>query len=236
MISVESVAPLLILVCLACWPVPGQEWRPTDLEKLVGQSADIAPSRISVPGRPQAGGKPAGKLDRADEVRRLAVGQAPRCQRPALKKVLWGLLWEKVRPVRRVAVVWTGAGQRRPKADEVVVTFFDAEAKGIPTWWTGEVLRQAEKPEVSRDGLAYLFTIPVDTFALVVSGAESRWRRCMTCPRCGPSCRTRGEGRTWRFSGGATNPRRLCTPAGALRRITAFSAECARWPAIGARR
>ena len=63
-----------------------------------------------------------------------------------LKKVLCGLLWEEVRRVRRVALVWNGSPERRPKADEVAVTFFDAEAQGtIPTWWNETVLREADK-------------------------------------------------------------------------------------------
>ena len=69
-----------------------------------------------------------------------------------------------------MALVWNGAPQRRPKPDEIVVTFFDAEAEGnIPTWWNEAVLREAGKPEVSADGSTYTFAIPVDTFGLVVS-------------------------------------------------------------------
>ena len=52
----------------------------------------------------------------------------------------------------------------RPKPEDVLLTFFDAEAKdNIPTWWNQTVLREAGKPEVSADGTTYTFAIPVDT-------------------------------------------------------------------------
>ena len=71
--------------------------------------------------------------------------------------------------MRRVALVWNGAPERRPKPEDVVLTFFDAEApNNIPTWWNQTVLREAGKPEVSSDGTTYTFTIPVDIFGLVV--------------------------------------------------------------------
>lgn len=95
----------------------------------------------------------------------LPLNQPLDVNNPKLKKVLCGLLWEEVRQVRRVALTW----ERRPKAEEIEVTFFDAEAKGIPTWWNDTVLREAGKPEVSADGRTLTFAIPSDTFGFVVS-------------------------------------------------------------------
>jgi len=41
-----------------------------------------------------------------------------------------------LRPGGGVALVWNGAPERRPKPEDVLLTFFDAEAKdNIPTWW-----------------------------------------------------------------------------------------------------
>ncbi len=84
-------------------------------------------------------------------------------------KVLCGLIWEEVRRVRRVALVWSGAPERRPKPEDIALTFFDAEANSLPTWWNQTVLREAGKAEVSADGTTYSFAIPADTFGLVVS-------------------------------------------------------------------
>ena len=73
------------------------------------------------------------------------------------------------------SLVWSGDEQRKPKPDEIELTFFDAEAKGcIPTWWNKAVLRRADRPDVSADGRTYAYAIPADTFGLVVSLAGGR--------------------------------------------------------------
>ena len=73
-------ATLMTLVCLTCWPVLGQEAAngPRNAGRPAGRHRA---ERVSVPGRPQGGGEPAGKLDRPDEVRQPAVGQGRRRKR-----------------------------------------------------------------------------------------------------------------------------------------------------------
>ena len=168
--SFRLVVPPMILVCLACWPSPGHAWQPTDLEKLVGQPADIATSAYQYRADRKSEENPPESWIGLMKYARLPFDKAVDLNAPALKLVLCGLIWEEVRRVRHVALAWDGAARRRPKPEEVVVTYFDAEAKGnIPTWWNSAVLREADKPEVSADGRTYTFTIPVDTFGLVVS-------------------------------------------------------------------
>ena len=160
----------MILVCLACWPVPGQEWQPTDLEKLAGQPADIAPSAYQYRADRKSEENPPESWIGLMKYASLPFDKAVDVNARAWKKVLCGLIWEEVRRVRRVALAWNGGARCRPKPEEVVLAYFDAEAKGnIPTWWNNTVLREADKPEVSADGRTYTFTIPVDTFGLVVS-------------------------------------------------------------------
>ena len=70
------------------------------------------------------------------------------------------------------ALSWHGIVplRRKPQPDEVALTFFNAEAPGtIPTWWNATALREAAKPDVSADGFIYTFTIPNDTFGLVIA-------------------------------------------------------------------
>ena len=121
--------------------VPGQERQPTDLEKLVGQSAYIAPSAYQYRADRKPEQNPPESWIGLMKYAGLPWDKPLDAGAPALKKVLCGLLWEEVRPVLRVALAWTGSGQRRPKADQLVVSVFDAEAKGIPTWWNKAVLR-----------------------------------------------------------------------------------------------
>jgi len=141
-----------------------------DIDKLVSQPADIALSayqyRADRPAKDNSPESWIGLMKFAN----LPFDKAVDVNAQAFKKVLCGLIWEEVRRVRQVELVWSGDSSRRPKAEDVAVTFFDAEVKdNIPTWWNNTVLREADKPVVSADGNTYTFTIPVDTFGLVVS-------------------------------------------------------------------
>jgi hypothetical protein len=140
------------------------------LNNLVGQPANIAPSAYQYRADRKPEANPPESWIAVMKFAGLPLNQTLDVNAPKLKKVLCGLLWEEVRQVRRVVLVWDDPVERRPKADEVAVTFFDAEAKGIiPTWWNESVLREANKPEVSADGRTFTFAIPADTFGLVVS-------------------------------------------------------------------
>jgi len=157
---------------LTCWLGVGLSAKAgqPDLDKLVGQPADIASSAYQYRADRKAEDNPPESWISLMKYAGLPLNQAVDMNAPALKQVLSGLIWEEVRQVRRVALVWNGSPERRPKPDEIVVTFLDAQATNtIPTWWNESVLRTAGKPEVSADGRTFTFAIPVDTFGLVVS-------------------------------------------------------------------
>jgi hypothetical protein len=136
----------------------------------VMQPVDIAPSAYQFRADRKAEANPPESWFALMKFAGLPLNQALDTNAPKLKKVLCGLLWEEVRQVRSVALVWNDPPERRPKADEVALTYFDAEAKGtIPTWWNETVLREAEKQKVSADGRTFTFAIPSDTFGFVVS-------------------------------------------------------------------
>ncbi len=142
---------------------------PASAAPSVGEPADIAPSAYQYRADRQADENPPESWFALMKFAGLPLNQPVDPQAPALKRVLCGLLWEEVRQVRRVTLVWNGPLHRKPAADDVVVTFFDAEAEGIPTWWNETVLREAGAPEVSADGRTYSVAIPSDTFGLVIS-------------------------------------------------------------------
>ncbi len=88
---------------------------------------------------------------------------------PAIRQALCGLLWEEVRPLRRIELSWTGDAKQRPSVDDLVVSIFDGTDQTAHTWWNPRTIKQAAKPEVSADGQTYVYTIPVDTWGVVVS-------------------------------------------------------------------
>ena len=159
-----------LLLFVGCPMLSAKDAGASGLGPLVGQPADIAPSAYQYRADRKPEDNPPESWIGLMKYAGLPFDKAVDIHAPALKKVLCGLIWEEVRRVRRVALVWNGAPERRPKPEDVVLTFFDAEAvkDSIPTWWNITVRREADKPKVSADGRTYTFTIPVDTFGLVV--------------------------------------------------------------------
>ena len=139
-------------------------------EQRAGQPADIAPSAYQYRADRKPEENPPESWIALMKYANLALDKPVDVHAPALKRVLCGLLWEEVRPIRRVELVWSGDPRRRPKADQVVVHCFDAEVKGnIPTWWNRSVVRELPKPEIHGDGRVCVYNVPVDTFGLIVS-------------------------------------------------------------------
>ncbi len=118
-----------------------------DLAPLVGQPADIAPSAyLYQPGREPGGNPPEAEfLFSAFKHKRAGV--------------LCGLLWEEPRPVSRVKLVWPAGAKAVPRPDDVVVRWLPHGDSS--SWWSrrGGELRMAAKPEVSPDGLSYVYAV-----------------------------------------------------------------------------
>jgi len=88
---------------------------------------------------------------------------------PAVKSVLTALLWEEVRPIRRVELTWSGETGSIPPPDQLVLTYLDGTDQKAHTWWNAATKKEADKPEVSADGRTCVYAIPVDTWGIVVS-------------------------------------------------------------------
>jgi hypothetical protein len=170
--------PYFLLVWLAlaeCIVLQAAENKSTVAEPAVGQVVDIARSAYAYRADRKADENPPESWIALMQYANLPLNKKVNANSPVLKKVLCGLLWEEVRRVRRVELAWSGDPQRRPKPDEIKLTFFDAEAKNtIPTWWNKPVLRNAGIPEVSANGNSYAFAIPADTFGLIVAMKTER--------------------------------------------------------------
>jgi hypothetical protein len=141
----------------------------THLDRLVGQPADIAPSAYGY------------RADRRPEenspeswIGLIQYAGLP-FEKPldvnvlAIKKVLCGLLWEEVRPVRRVELSWPAEAKNRPSPEELVLTYFDATDGTAHTWWNPRTIKETGQPEVLADGHTYLYSIPVDTWGVIAA-------------------------------------------------------------------
>ena len=168
-----------VLFKAACFSVfaPGQAWLAVQggtvgaagLDELAGRPADIAPSAY----RHQAGRRAEDNPPEAwlllMQYANLPYDKPVDPNAPAIKKALCGLLWEEVRPVRRVELSWPADAANRPSPDSVTLAYFDATDATAHTWWNPRTVREAGKPEVSADGLTYAYAIPVDTWGVVAA-------------------------------------------------------------------
>jgi hypothetical protein len=143
----------------------------SDPGKLVGQPVDIAPSAYQY----RAGRKP----DENPPESWLALMRYANqplnkpldVTAPAIKQALCGLLWEEIRPLQRLELIWPANAQRRPEPEEVIITTLDSQGSAS-SWWNNLVAaRKSLKPVVftSPAGKTYVYDLQTPTCGVVIS-------------------------------------------------------------------
>ena len=167
----KSVAAALLLALPVCGSVPREPIAGAapgaGPDRLAGQPVDIAPSAYLYRSDRSAEENPPESWLLVVQYAGLPYDQPVDVNAPSVRKVLCGLLWEEVRPVRRLAMLWPAGSKGRPSPDELALAYFDATDQTAHTWWNPRTVKEAGKPEVSADGRIYSYTIPVDTWGIV---------------------------------------------------------------------
>jgi len=139
-----------------------------NLDQLVGQPVDIAPSAYQY----RADRKPE---DNAPEswlaLMRFAgqpLNNPADTNAPAVKQVLTALLWEEIRPVNRLELVWPADAKRRPAPDQLVVTTLDNQGSASSWWNNLKAVANPVKPTVAADGLTYVYDLKKPTCGIVI--------------------------------------------------------------------
>ena len=158
------------------------ESRPADLAALMGQPADIAPSTYAYRADRTPEQNPPESWILLMQFANLPKNQPVAVSNPALGQVLCGLLWEEVRPVRKVELSWTADQTSRPAPEDLVLAYFDATDATAHTWWNPRSIKKADKPAVSPDGRTFTYAIPVDTWGVVVSVRGPEKASHFACP------------------------------------------------------
>ena len=157
------------LIASACVQVLAAKPVPAEADKLAGHPADIAPSAYLYRADRQAEESPPEAWVLLMQHANLPFDQPVDTKAPAVKQVLCGLLWEEVRPVRRLALSWPARAKNKPAPDQLVVSCFDGQDDTAHTWWNPRTVKEVASPEVSADGCTYSYTIPVDTWGVVAA-------------------------------------------------------------------
>lgn len=88
---------------------------------------------------------------------------------PAIKQVLCALLWEEIRPVRQIELIWPADAKHRPKPEELIVTTLDNQGTASSWWNNLKAARKEVKATVSADGLTLAYELRADTCGIVIS-------------------------------------------------------------------
>jgi hypothetical protein len=161
---------LLILVGLLL----GAAAAAAESDEVAGQPADIAPSAYLYRADRKAEENPPEAWVLLVQHGNLPFDQPVDLKAPAVKEALCGLLWEEVRPLQRLELSWPPRATNQPAADDLVVSWFDARDDTAHTWWNPRTLKEAGKPLVSADGCTYSYTIPAETWGVVVATRGQR--------------------------------------------------------------
>jgi len=154
-----------------------------DVAVLLGQPADVASSAYEYRADRNPDQSPPESWILLMQYAGLPYDQPPDRNAPAVKQALCGLLWEEVRPIRRVELSWNGAAARVPPLNKLALTYLDTSDQSAHTWWNPLTKTTAGPPEVSADGRTCVFTIPCDTWGVVVSVGGDREASSYSVPR-----------------------------------------------------
>jgi hypothetical protein len=162
---------LALLVVAGAWTA-ARAWgaaAPTQASVRLGQPADISGSAYLCRADRAPDANPPESWFGLMQYAALPFDKKPDLNTPALKKVLCSLLWEEVRPVRKVELTWPAEAKNRPSPEEVKLVICNADAGGSHHWWLPRAILEIEKPSVSADSRTYAYEVPVDTWSMVVT-------------------------------------------------------------------
>jgi hypothetical protein len=146
----------------------------SDLDRLVGQPVDIAPSAYQYRADRKAEDNPPESWLALMRYAKLPLNKPLDVNNRAIKQALCGLLWEEIRPVQQLELTWAANAKRRPAPEELEVATLNNEGSAS-SWWNNLVsAQQAVKPTVSGDGMTHLYALDKDTCGIVVSVAGDK--------------------------------------------------------------
>lgn len=171
--AIASVVTIAILIAPALASVARGE-EPVNLDSLVGQSVDIAPSAYQYRADGEADQNPPESWLAVLHYANLPLNKPFDVNNPGVKRVLSGLLWEEIRPVWRLELSWPADARHRPSPEQLSITTLTRQGNSS-SWWNNTGTQQfAGKPKISADKLTYSFDLNADTCGIVVALADGK--------------------------------------------------------------
>jgi hypothetical protein len=170
-----SILLFAIATTLSPFCASAADIRENAMDQLVGKPVDIASSAYQYRADRKADENPPESWLALMYYAKLPLNKPVDVNVPAIKQVLCGLLWEEIRPVKKLELSWAADAKRRPVPEELTITTLDNQGSAS-SWWNNLLAAQKPvKPVVSGDGNTYLYDLPVATCGIVisVSGAKA---------------------------------------------------------------
>ncbi|MCX6377695.1 MAG: hypothetical protein NTU88_16970, partial [Armatimonadetes bacterium] len=146
----------------------------SDLDRLVGQPVDSAPSAYQDRADRKAEDNPPESWLALMRYAKLPLNNPVDVNARAIKQALCGLLWEEIRPVQQLELTWATNAKRRPAPEELAVATLNNEGSASSWWNNLSSIGQVVKPTVSNDGMTYVYALEEDTCGIVVSVAGAK--------------------------------------------------------------
>jgi len=145
------------------------------MDTLVGQPADIAPSAYQYRADRKADLNPPEVWLALMRFAGQPLNKPVDVNAPAIKRVLCGLLWEEIRPVRQIELTWVAGAKPQPAPEELTVTTLDNQGSASSWWNNLNAVQKPVKPALANGGKTYVYDLQANTCGIVISvgGAKS---------------------------------------------------------------
>lgn len=140
-----------------------------NLSALVGKPVDIASSAYQYRADRKPTDNPPESWLAVMRFAGQALNKPADTNAPKVKQVVSAFLWEEIRPVQQVEVIWSNDAARRPGTEQLVVTTLDHQGPASSWWNNLKAVQKPVKPTVSGDGRVWAYTLAIPTCGLVFS-------------------------------------------------------------------
>ncbi|MEI8122842.1 MAG: hypothetical protein WCI20_12395, partial [bacterium] len=140
-----------------------------DIAGQVGQPADIAASAYLYRADRKPDANPPESWLALMHFAGMPLNKPLDTNAPAIKQVLCGLLWEEIRPVQKLELVWRAGEKRKPAANDLAISTLDNQGNASSWWNNLKAVKKAVQPVVNADGTVYAYNLPHPTCGIVVS-------------------------------------------------------------------
>jgi len=154
---------------IGTWSASATGTKVEDMDTLVGQCADITSSAYQYRADRKAEENPPESWLALMRYANQPLNKPLDLNASPIRQALLGLLWEEIRPVQRVELIWAAGATRRPSPEQLAITILKNQGTAS-SWWNNLSAEEIRiKPTISDDGKTYVYGLQKATCGIVIS-------------------------------------------------------------------